>query len=389
MLRHLAASARKRGLKASSGTITDALRHPIGIVVGARLDYGVMLDAPQMAQPLPDHDMDRCAEAGVPANDRFARALRDVYEQCLPAVEGAVADYIPELAAADPEPFGVAMATSGGQVWTYGDVDREFTIQSISKAFNYCLALELLGREEVLSYVGAEPSGDAFNAIVFDPLTERPFNPMVNAGAITVCCLLRRALGDQALDFVVDRYSRAAGRQLQICEPVYRSELATGHRNRAIGHLLVNVGAAAEPIEPTLDLYFQLCSVLVNAADLARMGATLANIGENPCSGDSVFEVMAVRDTLSVMFTCGMYDYSGNWALDVGIPAKSGVGGGVVGVVNRQLGIGTFSPRLDAKGNSVRGVRAFQCLSSEFGLHAFDFTNYGSQFVNDVLLKAP
>ena len=317
----------------------------------------------------------------------ISRALRDIYEQCLPAVDGSVADYIPELAVVDPEAFGVAVATSSGQLSTHGDVDREFTIQSISKAFNYCLALELLGREEVLRHVGAEPSGDAFNAIVFDPLTERPFNPMVNAGAITVCGLLRRALGDEALPFVLDRFSRAAGRSLQISEAVYRSEAATGHRNRAIGHLLVNVGAASEPIEPTLELYFQLCSVLVNAADLAWMGATLANIGEHPCSGETVFEVTAVRDTLSVMFTCGMYDYSGNWALDVGIPAKSGVGGGVLGVVNRQLGIGTFSPRLDAKGNSVRGVRAFQCLSSEFGLHAFDFTNYGSQFVNDVLLR--
>lgn len=332
-------------------------------------------------------------DASAPQEHRgaghFDRALRDVYEECLPAVEGAVADYIPELAAVDADAFGIALATSSGQLWTCGDVERGFTIQSISKAFNYCLALELLGREEVLRHVGAEPSGDAFNAIVFDPQTERPFNPMVNAGAITVCGLLQRALGDDALSFVLDRYSRAAGRTLGISEAVYRSEAATGHRNRAIGYLLVNVGAASEPVEPTLDLYFRLCSVLINAVDLARMGATLANIGENPCTGDAVFEVTAVRDTLSVMFTCGMYDFSGNWALDVGIPAKSGVGGGVLGVVNRQLGVGTFSPRLDAKGNSVRGVRAFQCLSSEFGLHAFDFTNYGSQFVNDVLLKSP
>jgi glutaminase len=216
---------------------------------------------------------------------------------------------------------------------------------------------------------------------VFDPRTERPFNPMVNAGAITVCALLQRALGDDVLALVLDRYSRAAGRPLGISEAVYRSEAATGHRNRAIGHLLVNVGAAAQPIEPALDLYFRLCAVLVTAADLARMGATLANIGENPFTGDSVFDLAAVRDTLSVMFTCGMYDHSGNWALDVGVPAKSGVGGGVLGVVNRQLGIGTYSPRLDAKGNSARGVLAFERLSSEFGLHAFECTNYGSQFV--------
>jgi glutaminase len=165
---------------------------------------------------------------------------------------------------------------------------------------------------------------------------------------------------------------------------VLRSEAETGHRNRAIAHLLVNAGAARAPVEPALDLYFEQCSILVNAADLARLGASLANLGENPVSGDQVFDAGAVRDTLSVMFTCGMYDYSGHWALDVGIPAKSGVGGGVVGVVNRQLGIGTFSPRLDAKGNSVRGLLAFRGLADELGLHAFDCTNYGSEFVRNL-----
>ena len=173
---------------------------------------------------------------------------------------------------------------------------------------------------------------------------------MVNAGAITVAALLREVLGDTALEVMLDRFSRAAGRALRISDAVFRSEAETGHRNRAIGHLLVNAGAAKAPVEPALDLYFQQCSILVDAADLARMGATLANLGENPASGDQVFDPGAVRDTLSVMFTCGMYDYSGHWALDVGIPAKSGVGGGVVGVVNRQLGIGTFSPRARREG---------------------------------------
>jgi glutaminase len=193
-----------------------------------------------------------------------------------------------------------------------------------------------------------------------------------------------RELKDDALEFVLDRFTKAAGRRLRISDPVYRSECVTGHRNRAIGHLLLTVGAAREPIEPALDLYFKQCSILVNATDLARMGATLANIGQNPFTQESVFDVAAVRDTLSVMFTCGMYDYSGNWAVDVGIPAKSGVGGGVVGVVNRQLGIGTFSPRLDDKGNSVRGLKAFQELADEFGLHAFECTNYGSEFMRSL-----
>ena len=307
--------------------------------------------------------------------------LTAIYERCLPDTAGQVATYIPELAVVDPDKFGIALATIDGRLCARGDSETEFTIQSVSKAFSYCLALELLGRDEVFRHVGVEPSGDAFNAIVFDPRTERPFNPMVNAGAITVCALIYRVLKDDALAFVLERFSKAAGRPLRVSEEVFRSEAETGHRNRAIAHLLLNVGAARQPIEPALDLYFRQCSILVTASDLARMGATLANIGENPFTGESVFDVAAVRDTLSVMFTCGMYDYSGNWAMDVGVPAKSGVGGGVVGVVNRQLGIGSYSPRLDAKGNSVRGLRAFRELADEFGLHAFECTNYGSELV--------
>jgi glutaminase len=317
--------------------------------------------------------------------DAIEFALTDILSRTRPNADGRVADYIPELAKADPAHFGIALTTVDGRLWAKGDADAEFTIQSVSKPFSYCLALELHGRETVTRHVGVEPSGDAFNAIVFDPHTDRPFNPMVNAGAITVCGLIHAALEKDALAFVLDRFSKAAGRPLRISEAVYRSEAETGHRNRAIGHLLLNVGAAREPIEPALDLYFRLCSILVTATDLARMGATLANIGENAATGEQVFDVRAVRDTLSVMFTCGMYDYSGSWALDVGIPAKSGVGGGVVGIVNRQLGIGTYSPRLDAKGNSVRGLQVFRALADELGLHAFDCTNFGSDFVRGLV----
>jgi len=327
----------------------------------------------------------------IPPGDRrtphpaIELGLASVYERCRPDSGGDVATYIPELATVDPDQFGIALATIDGRLWTRGDAEAEFTVQSISKAFSLCLALELLGRDELYKHVGVEPSGDAFNAIVFDPRTQRPYNPMVNAGAITVCALICRAMRGEALEFVLDRLAKAAGRTLRVSDAVYRSEAETGHRNRAIGHLLLNVGAAQQPIEPTLDLYFRLCSVLATASDVARMGATLANIGENPFTGESVFDVVAVRDTLSVMFTCGMYDYSGSWALDVGIPAKSGVGGGVLGVVNRQLGIGTFSPRLDAKGNSVRGVKVFRSLADEFGLHAFECTNYGSELVRTLV----
>jgi glutaminase len=295
--------------------------------------------------------------------------------------DGQVADYIPELAWMEPDSFGIALATAEGEQFSVGDAERPFTIQSVSKALTFCLALELAGPEMVRSRVGVEPSGDAFNAIEFDPVTRRPYNPMVNAGAIAISGLLYEVLGDDAFEQVLERFSAAAGRRLTLDEAVYRSEVQTGHRNRAIGHLLLSAGALSAPVEAALDLYFRQCSILVTATDLARIGATLSNLGEQPWSGRQVFELNAVRDTLSVMFSCGVYDYSGNWANDVGIPAKSGVGGGILGVVSRQLGLATFSPRLDAKGNSVRGVSVFKSLAAELGLHVFDATNLGSALI--------
>jgi glutaminase len=319
--------------------------------------------------------------ANSPAQYGIEQILADVHRAHLDTRDGSLAGYIPELASVEPDRFGLAIATGSGRLCAVGDALHPFTIQSISKAFTYCLALELLGREEVLSRVGVEPSGDAFNAIEFDPHTRRPFNPMVNAGAITVTGMLRDAVPDDTLGFILERFSRAAGRPLHVNHAVYASEAATGHRNRAISHLLLAVGALNAPVEPITDLYFRQCAIEVTAVDLAWMGATLANMGEHPVSGEQVFSMRAVRDTLAVMFSCGMYDYSGNWAFDIGVPAKSGVGGGIVGVVNRQLGIGSYSPRLDAKGSSVRGVAAFRHLSDEMGLHAFDATNDGSSLV--------
>jgi glutaminase len=320
-------------------------------------------------------------DSGTGAASAIERVIAEVYARHRDNRDGALADYIPELAVVAPDGFGIAVATAGGKLYAVGDTEQAFTIQSVSKAFVYCLALELIGRDAVLSRVGVEPSGDAFNAIVFDPHTNRPFNPMVNAGAITVAGIVHEIAGAGAFDLILDRLSAAAGRRLVMDEAVYRSEAETGHRNRAIGHLLRNVDAVKGPVDDIVDLYFRQCSILVTASDLARMGATLAHIGQNPATGEQVFDLTAVRNTLAVMFTCGMYDHSGNWAYDVGVPAKSGVGGGIVGVVNRQLGIGTFSPRLDAKGNSVRGAAAFTDVADELGLHVFDCTNVGSTFM--------
>jgi glutaminase len=311
--------------------------------------------------------------------------LAETHARHLENRSGRLADYIPELAAVDPERFGIAIAAVNGKLYTVGDATHPFTIQSVSKAFVYCLALELVGRKEVLARVGVEPSGDPFNAIEFDPHTNRPFNPMVNAGAITVSGIVHNVAGADAFQLILERLSQAAGRELEVDEAVYASEIETAHRNRGIGHLLRNVGALDGDVEAVVDLYTRQCSILVSATDLARMGATLAHIGENPVTQQQVFELEAVRNTLAVMFMCGSYDFSGSWAYDVGVPAKSGVGGGICGVVNRQLGIGTFSPRLDAKGNSVRGVASFIDLANELGLHVFDCSNSGSTFVRSLV----
>jgi glutaminase len=298
---------------------------------------------------------------------------------------GDVASYIPELAKANPEDFAISLVTSDGQVFETGALQTAFTIQSISKPFTFGMVIEELGHQEVWRHVGIEPSGDAFNSIELETETNRPFNPMVNSGAIAVTSLLYATHGERALEHLLSRFSAMAGRRLTIDLAVYESERRTGHRNRAIAHLLMNFGVVRSDAEAALDLYFRQCSILVTAHDLAVMGATLANMGRNPVTGESVFDPMCVKDMLSIMFTCGMYDYSGQWAYRVGIPAKSGVAGGVLGVVNRQLGIATYSPRLDAHGNSCRGIEACAELAGRLGLHVFDCLNVGSSFLTTVL----
>jgi glutaminase len=308
-----------------------------------------------------------------------------LHKKYSPRNDGEVATYIPELGKADPEDFGICIATSDGRTFEAGDSDRLFTIQSISKPFTFGMALEAHGQEKISRHVGVEPSGDAFNSIELEKGTNRPFNPMINAGAITVSALLYEHYGEEALEQMLARFSAAAGRQLSVDEDVYQSESRTGHRNRAIAHLLLNFGMIGEKVEPALDLYFKQCSILVNSRDLAIMGATLSNLGKNPVTGEDVFDIDRVKDMLSIMLTCGMYDYSGQWAYKVGVPAKSGVSGGVMAVVNRQLGVATYSPRLDARGNSCRGIDVSVDLAQELGLHAFDCMNVGSSYLKAML----
>ena len=322
----------------------------------------------------------------LPQSESAARVMiqsivAQLYEQQIGNCEGAVADYIPELGKVSPDQFGIAVALESGELITAGDAANEFTIQSISKALTLAILLDLVGRGETYRAVGVQPSGDPFNSITLDPRTNRPFNPMVNAGAIAIAGRLRETLGPSAFEQVLIRMSKAAGRELRVDETVFESERETGHRNRAIGHLLRAAEIFTVPVDEVLDLYFRQCSVLVTATDLAIIGATLGNIGNNPITGKEVFGIQTVRETLSVMFTCGMYDGAGDWACQVGLPAKSGVGGGIMAVVNRQLGVGVLSPRLDASGNSVRGKLCCIGLAEELGLHAFDSTNSGSNFL--------
>ncbi len=282
---------------------------------------------------------------------------------------GEVATYIPELGKADPSWFGICLAMTDGRLYEVGDTRQSFTIQSISKAITYGLALEDRGLDAVLAKVGVEPSGDAFNSISLAPGTGCPLNPMINAGAIATTALIAGRSAADALERVLEVFSLYAGRPLAIDDAVYRSEKETGHRNRAIGHMLRNFDVLTDDPDRALDLYFKQCSILVDCRDLGLIAATLANGGVNPVTGQRAIRHDLVERVLSVMTTCGMYDFAGEWLYTVGMPAKSGVGGGILAVLPGQLGIGVFSPRLDARGNSVRGVAVCKDISREFNLH--------------------
>jgi glutaminase len=297
-----------------------------------------------------------------------SRFLHKCHADYLAEGSGALASYIPELTKANPAHFGISLATIDGHVYDIGDSDVSFTIQSISKAFVFALALDLLGAERVEAAIGVEPSGDAFNSIRLTA-DNRPFNPMVNAGAIACTGLIYSAEGDRTFTCILDALSRFAGRDLDVDESVFSSERATGDRNRAIAWLLRNYSVIGVEVDQVLEAYFRQCSVLVTSRDLAIMAATLANRGINPMTDVQVVTPSAVARTLSVMTSSGMYDYAGEWTYRVGMPAKSGVGGGIVAALPSQLGLGTYSPLLDSHGNSVRGLKVCEALSSHFDLH--------------------
>lgn len=310
----------------------------------------------------------RARQRGYGTQPPLQRFLQSCHDEFNADNSGALADYIPELTRANPSHFGISVATIDGHVYEIGDSNVPFTIQSVSKAFVFALALDLLGPERVEAAIGVEPSGEAFNSIRLTP-DNKPFNPMVNAGAIACSGLIYQVEGANAYERIRQTLGRFAGRDLDVDEQVYLSERATGNRNRAIAWLLHNYAVVQSDVDAVLDTYFKQCAVLVTARDLAIMAATLANRGVNPVTGDHVIAPHTVASVLSVMTSSGMYDYAGEWIYRVGIPAKSGVGGGIVAALPSQIGLGTFSPCLDSHGNSVRGLKVCEALSARFNLH--------------------
>ena len=303
------------------------------------------------------------------ASEAVTDALRELHARYAGIRDGRRADYIPRLARSDPDAFGLALVSMDGHRYSAGAADTPFTLQSVSKPFVYALALSALGLDEVGRWVGAEPSGEAFNAISLEPRTGRPANAMVNAGAIVTTALVPDRADVPAFTAILSCLSRFAGRRLDVDEDVYRSEAGTGDRNRALAYLIRSTGTL--PLDPVaaVDTYFRQCAVRATAVDLAVMAATLAYGGVNPVTGERVVSAEVAAQVLAVMATCGMYDASGDWLLRVGLPAKSGVSGGLIAAGPARFGLATYSPPLDAAGTSVRGSAAIGALSERLGLH--------------------
>lgn len=306
-------------------------------------------------------------------NDHLQAIVDNVRDQD----SGELADYIDVLKNADPDKLALAMCTTDGHLYAIGDADYEFSIQSISKPFVYALALDKYGADEVDKHVGVEPSGEAFNALSLDD-DGRPANPLINAGAITVNQLIGGPdiSVEQRSDKLRAYFSRLAGRELTIDQRVLDSELETAERNKAFAHMLRDGGMITDDAHDAVASYIAQCAVLVTVGDLATMAATLANGGTQPVTGEKVLSAEAARIAQAVMVSSGMYDASGQWMVNVGIPAKSGVAGGLIGTLPGQLGIASLSPRLNKQGNSVRGVKIFRELSNSMGLNLLSSNFY-------------
>jgi len=314
----------------------------------------------------------------APAKAQVEAVVREAYEKFRSDTSGKNADYIPFLAQVDSKMFGVAVVSTDNQVFSMGEVNYAFSIQSISKVYTLALAMEELGADRVFERIGSEPTGRAFNSV--QAVVEMPThtaNPLVNAGAIATTSLISGKDANDKWNKILNFYSRAAGEKLSLIDEVYKSEAATNAGNKALAMLLAKFERIyADPFE-SVDIYTKQCSVGVNVIQLARMGATLANNGKNPVTGEQIIKPENVPYILSAMTMAGLYDGSGGWAWKVGLPAKSGVGGGIVAVVPGKGAIAVFSPRLDEAGNSVKAQKVIEYVTNKLDFNVFSPRSVG------------
>ncbi len=309
----------------------------------------------------------------IPSAQVLTRVVQEAHAKFKDIKDGANADYIPELAKVPSELFGVAIVTARGDVYTAGDVDYAFSIQSVSKPFTAALVMQQHGTAQVIhDKIGVEPTGLKFNSILATQIIPQvSVNPLVNSGAIASVSLVKAASAQERFDTIIHFYEKLAAADLKVIEDVYKSEAATNQRNRAHAYILAASDRMySEPME-AVDVYTRQCSIGVTAKQLAVMGATLANNGVNPVTGVRVLDTRYVPKVLAVMMMAGFYNESGAWAYTAGLPAKTGVGGGIVAVVPGKMAIVGFSPRVNDAGNSVRAMKAIEYITDELGVNLF------------------
>ncbi|MGB0099961.1 MAG: glutaminase A [Nocardioides sp.] len=308
----------------------------------------------------------------LPQREYIKRVVTEAYERYRDVDDGAVADYIPELARASSSLFGVAVVGPRGRSFEIGDVSARFSIQSVSKPFVFALVCDTLGYEEARLRLGVNSTGFPFNSLMAVELnTDRTMNPLVNPGALATTSLVPGRTAEEKWARIQERLSAFAGRELTVDPAVYESETATNQRNQGIAHLLKSYRRLYFDPDETTDIYTRQCSLEVTVHDLAAMGATLANGGVNPLTGEAVIGPGVCRRVLAVMASAGLYELSGDWLYQIGIPGKSGVSGGIVTTAPGKGGLATYSPPLDAAGNSVRGQLATKYLAEQLGLNLF------------------
>ena len=314
----------------------------------------------------------------APKRELVESVVREAYDKFKGDTNGKNADYIPYLAKVDSKLFGIAVVTTDNQVLTLGDVDYSFSIQSISKVFTLALAMEELGPNKVFEKIGSEPTGRAFNSpLAVVDMPTHTGNPLVNAGAIATASLVSGRDAEEKWNKILDFYGKAAGDKLVLIDEVYKSEAATNTGNKALSMLLAKYDRIyADPFE-SVDIYTKQCSVGVNAVQLARMGATLANNGVNPATGVQVIKREDIPHILSSMTVAGLYDGSGGWAWHVGLPAKSGVGGGIVAIAPGKGAIAVFAPPLDEAGNSVKAQEVIEYVAQKLNYNLYSPSSVG------------